>query len=190
LSGAVLGFGLNCLRMIFPRALYWPYRIYIWVVRGTPFLSQLVVVYFGLPVVGLTLSAVQATIISLALYGTAYFAEIFRACWASVPHGQIEAARSLGIPRHRVFLRIEMPQALAFGIPLLSNQFILLIKESAVASIITVPELTMTASDIVASTYSYIGPYAMLVLCYWMLTQIVAFGAQRATAFATRHLKA
>jgi polar amino acid transport system permease protein len=75
-----------------------------------------------------------------------------------------------------------LPQAIAFAIPLLANQVILVIKESAVASIITVPELTMTASDIVASTYTYIGPYAMLIVCYWLLTQAVAVLARRATA--------
>ena len=188
--GVVLGFVLNVLRMTFPALLKWPYRLYVWIVRGTPFLAQLVLVYFGLPILGFTMSAVQATIFSLAIYSAAYFAEIFRASWASVPIGHLEAARSMGIPRHLVFLKIEMPQAFVFGIPLLANQLILLIKESAVASIITVPELTMTASDIVASTYSYIGPYAMLVLCYWLLTQVVGLAARRATTLVTRHQKA
>ncbi len=63
---------------------------------------------------------------------------------------------------------------MAFAAPLLANQIVLVIKESAVASIITVPELTLTASDIVASTYTYIGPYALLIACYWLLTQAVA----------------
>jgi polar amino acid transport system permease protein len=75
-----------------------------------------------------------------------------------------------------------MPQAIAFAIPLLANQTILVIKESAVASIITVPELTMTASDIVASTYTYIAPYAMLIVCYWLLTQCIAIAARCAQA--------
>ena len=154
----------------------------MWLIRGMPYLSQLVIVYFGLPVLGLTLSAVQATIVSLSIYAAAYFAEIFRAAWASIPHGQIEAARAFGIGRWAAFRSIELPQALAFAVPLLANQVILVIKESAVASIITVPELTMTASDIVASTYTYIGPYAMLIICYWLLTQAVALIAARAAA--------
>ena len=180
--GMLGGFVLNAARMRFPNALSVPYRIYVWLVRGMPYLAQLVIVYFGLPVLGLTMTAVQATIVSLSFYAAAYFAEIFRAGWASIPGGQIEAARAFGIGRWAAFRAIELPQALAFTVPLLANQVILVIKESAVASIITVPELTMTASDIVASTYTYIGPYAMLIVCYWLLTQAVALIAARATA--------
>jgi polar amino acid transport system permease protein len=180
--GMIGGFALNALRMRFSKALAIPYRTYVWLVRGMPYLSQLVIVYFGLPVLGLTMTAVQATIVSLSIYAAAYFAEIFRAGWASIPHGQIEAARAFGIGRRAAFRAIELPQALAFAVPLLANQVILVIKESAVASIITVPELTMTASDIVASTYTYIGPYAMLIVCYWLLTQAVALIAARASA--------
>lgn len=172
--GALGGFVLNALRLRFPRLLGALYRIYIWLVRGTPYLSQLVIVYFGLPVIGVTMTAVQATIVSLAIYSAAYFAEIFRAGWASIPSGHMEAARAFGIDRWSAFRSIELPQAVAFVMPLLANQTILVIKESAVASIITVPELTMTASDIVSSTYTYIGPYAMLIICYWLLTQCVA----------------
>jgi polar amino acid transport system permease protein len=182
LLGIAGGFLLNALRLRFPRALACPYRVYVWIVRGMPYLSQLVIVYFGLPVIGLTMTAVQATIVSLAFYSAAYFAEIFRAGWASIPGGQMEAARAFGIGRWAAFCAIELPQAIVFALPLLANQAILVIKESAVASIITVPELTMTASDIVASTYTYIGPYAMLIVCYWLLTQAVALAARRATA--------
>jgi polar amino acid transport system permease protein len=177
--GMLAGFALNALRLRFPRALAWPYRVYVWLIRGTPYLSQLVIVYFGLPVLGITMNAVQATVVSLAFYAAAYFAEIFRAGWASIPRGHMEAARAFGIGRWVAFRSIELPQAIAFAIPLLTNQVILVIKESAVASIITVPELTMTASDIVASTYTYIVPYAMLIVCYWLLTQAVALAAQR-----------
>jgi polar amino acid transport system permease protein len=182
LLGMAGGFLLNALRMRFPRWLTYPYKAYVWLVRGMPYLAQLVIVYFGLPVLGLTMTAVQATIVSLSLYSAAYFAEIFRAGWVNIPRGQIEAARAFGIGRWSAFRAIELPQAFAFTLPLLANQVILVIKESAVASIITVPELTMTASDIVASTYTYIGPYAMLIVSYWLLTQAVALLARRAAA--------
>jgi polar amino acid transport system permease protein len=183
LIGALAGFALNALRLGFPQLLSTPYRLYVWLVRGTPYLSQLVIVYFGLPVTGITMTAVQATIVSLAIYSAAYFAEIFRAGWASIPRGHSEAARAFGISRWSAFRSIEMPQAIAFVMPLLANQTILVIKESAVASIITVPELTMTASDIVSSTYTYIGPYAMLIICYWLLTQCVAVAFKWASVF-------
>jgi len=188
LLGAALGFALNALRLSVP-LLLWPYRLYIWLIRGTPYLAQLFVFYFGLPVIGITLSAVQATILSLALYSAAYFAELFRAGWNGIPKGQLEAARAHGIPARQIFWHIQAPQALAFCIPLLGNQVILTIKESAVASIITVPELTMTTGQIVSSTYSYVVPYALLVLGYWLLTQSVGLLADFAARRTMRHLK-
>ncbi|WP_277183647.1 amino acid ABC transporter permease [Caballeronia sp. BR00000012568055] len=180
--GMIAGFALNAIRLALGRPFALVYGAFVWLVRGTPYLSQLVIVYFRLPVIGLTLSAIEATILSLALYSSAYFAELFRAAWGSVPRGQLEAAAAFGVSRRAAFRAIELPQALAFAAPLIANQTILVIKESAVASIITVPELTMTASDIVASSYTYIGPYALLIACYWLLTQAVSLMAQMAAS--------
>lgn len=188
LIGLSLGFCLNALRLAVPGFVV-VYRLYVWLIRGTPFLAQLAVVYFGLPVVGLRLEAVEASILSLALYSGAYFAELFRSAWSSVPDGQIEAARVHGISRFKVFWHIQAPQALAFALPLLGNQVILTIKESAVTSIITVPELTMTAGRIVSTTFSYVLPYALLVLSYWLLTSSVAAIASALARRMTRHLR-
>ncbi|WDY59630.1 amino acid ABC transporter permease [Pseudomonas sp. PSKL.D1] len=186
--GLVLGFTLNALRIATP-AFAAIYRVYVWLIRGTPFLAQLAVIYFGLPVVGVRLDAVEASILSLALYSAAYFAELFRSAWASVPKGQVEAARVHGLSRSQAFWHVQAPQAIAFALPLLGNQVILTIKESAVTSIITVPELTMTAGRIVATTFSYVLPYALLVLCYWLLTSMVAALANALGQRMTRYLR-
>ncbi|WP_297837510.1 amino acid ABC transporter permease [Pseudomonas sp.] len=186
--GLLLGFGLNALRLVLPGFIA-VYRVYVWLIRGTPFLAQLMVIYFGLPVIGLRLEAVEASILSLALYSAAYFAELFRSAWASVPNGQLEAARVHGISRSKMFWHVQTPQALAFALPLLGNQVILTIKESAVTSIITVPELTMTAGRIVSTTFSYVMPYALLVLSYWLLTCSVAALAGLLGRRMTRHLR-
>lgn len=186
--GLGLGFGLNALRLALP-LFFGFYRLYIWLIRGTPFLAQLAIVYFGLPVLGLRLEAVEASILSLGLYSAAYFAELFRSAWASVPKGQIEAARVHGVSRQQTFWHIQAPQAFAFALPLLGNQVMLTIKESAVTSIITVPELTMTAGRIVSTTFSYVVPYALLVLSYWLLTSSVAVLAEYLGRRATRHLR-
>lgn len=186
--GLLVGFGLNALRLIAPGFVL-IYRVYVWLIRGTPFLAQLAVIYFGLPVIGVRLEAVEASIFSLALYSSAYFAELFRSAWASVPTGHIEAGRVHGISRSRVFWHIQAPQALVFALPLLGNQVILTIKESAVTSIITVPELTMTAGRIVSTTFSYVLPYALLVLSYWLLTSSVAAIASALGQRMTRHLR-
>lgn len=183
LMGAILGFTVNGLRVAYAPLTHL-YRVYIWLIRGTPFLAQLMLVYFGLPALGLTLSAVEATIVSLTLYSSAYFAELLRTAWNSVPRGHVEAARVHGIGSRQVFWHIQTPQALMFCLPLLGNQVILTIKESAVASIITVPELTQTAGAIVSNTFSYVVPYGLLVIAYWLLTQTVgtlfSLAAQRA----------
>lgn len=188
LIGLIIGFGLNALRIAVP-GFVTVYRGYVWLIHGTPFLAQLAVIYFGLPVLGLRLEAIEASIVSLAMYSAAYFAELFRSAWASVPNGQLEAARVHGISRSRVFWHVQAPQALAFAFPLLGNQVILTIKESAVTSVITVPELTMTAGRIVSTTFSYVIPYALLVLCYWLLTSSVAALASVLGRRLTRHLR-
>ena len=187
-AGLVLGFGLNALRLALPM-LAGIYGLYVWLIRGTPFLAQLAVIYFGLPVLGLRLEAIEASIFALALYSAAYFAELFRSAWASVPGGQVEAARVHGLSRRQAFWHIQAPQALGFALPLLGNQVILTIKESAVTSIITVPELTLTAGRIVSTTFSYVVPYALLVLSYWLLTTSVAALAEYLGRRATRHLR-
>ncbi|CNL34817.1 amino acid ABC transporter permease [Yersinia mollaretii] len=168
--GALAGFMLHALCRHHPW-LYWPWRTYVWIIRGTPYLAQLAVFYFGLPAIGVTLTAVEATVISLAIYSAAYFGEIFRTAWKSLGQGQLEAAQVHDISAWNSFWHIQTPQALRFSLPLLGNQFILTIKESAVASIITVPELTMTTGQIVANTYTYIVPYTLLILSYWLLAQ-------------------
>lgn len=183
--GMVIGFTLNALRICYARQLSIPYRLLVWLIRGTPYFSQLMIVYFGLPVIGLTLSAAQATVASLALYSAVYFAEIFRSGWNSIAPGHLEAAQAFGINRWQSLRHIEMPQALIFALPLLGNQTVLVIKESAVASVITLPELTMTTGEIVSSTYNYVGPYALLILGYWLLAQTIALAVRGCATFVT-----
>lgn len=176
-GGMVVGFMMHSLCRHHALA-FRLWRTYVWVIRGTPFLAQLAVIYFGLPSVGIMLSAVEATILSLLLYSAAYFSEIFRAAWNSIPPGQREAALANNISSLRCFWHIQTPQALRFALPLLGNQFILTIKESAIASVITVPELTMTTSQIVANTYSYVLPYTLLIISYWLLAQGVSLSVR------------
>jgi polar amino acid transport system permease protein len=186
LLGALLGFIIHGLYRKFIVRLGAIYGIYVWILRGTPFLVQLFIVYYGLPAIGISLSAVGAAVITLSIYGSAYFAEIFRASWNSVPKGHAEAAVASGIPPWSIFTRIEMPQALRFSVPLLVNQSIIILKESSLASIITVPELTMTAGKIVAETYSFIEPYLVLALTYWALTYVTSVVGRRLEKSFTR----
>ena len=186
--GAVCGFAMNAMLQLYPQV-GMIYKTFVWLIRGTPFLAQLFVLYFGLPQIGITLSALQATVIGLSLYGTAYFGEIFRATWQSIPKGQIEAGRIFGLSRLHILLHIEVPQAGRLAIPMLTNQAILILKESSVASIITVPELTMTAGTIVAETFSYIEPYVLLGLIYWLFAVAMTWLGHAAERLSTPHFQ-
>ncbi|WP_315137419.1 amino acid ABC transporter permease [Achromobacter marplatensis] len=172
-GGLVIGFLMHVLRETGVAALRWLYWSYTAVWRGVPFLIHLFIVYFGLPAAGISLDPFVAAAVTLSVYGGAYFAEIFRACWQTIPKGQIEAARCMGLTQRQVFLRIECPQALRASVPLIVNQTILLMKESALASVITYPELTMTAGKVVSEQFVYIEPYLLLALSYWALALLI-----------------
>ena len=150
-------------------------RAYIEVMRGTPILILLFILYYGGPSIGLTLEAEPVGIIGLGFYGAGYFAEIFRAGFQSIPPGQIEAARMLGIPRRAIIARIQIPQMLTLIIPPSTNQLIILVKESALLSIITVAELTKNTTQMVNETFAVIEPYIAVALLYWLIIEGIAF---------------
>ena len=155
-------------------ALRWIARAYVEVMRGTPILVVLFLLYYGGPSFGLVLEAEPVGILGLGLYGAGYFAEILRAGLQSIAHGQIEAARMLGIPASRILWRIQLPQMLRLVVPPSINQIIVLIKESAALSIITVPELTKIGAQIANETFAVIQPYLAVALLYWLLIEILA----------------
>ena len=150
-------------------------RAYIEVMRGTPILVLLFILYYGGPSIGLTLDAEPVGIIGLGMYGGGYFAEIFRAGFQSIPSGQIEAARMLGIPRRMIVARIQIPQMLTLIIPPSTNQEIILVKESALLSIITVAELTKNTTQMVNETFAVVEPYVAVAVLYWLIIEGIAF---------------
>ena len=154
-------------------------RAYIEVMRGTPILILLFIIYYGGPSIGLTLEAETVGVFGLGFYGGGYFAEIFRAGFQSIPPGQIEAARMLGIPRRAIVVRIQIPQMLTLIIPPSTNQVIILIKESALLSIITVAELTKNTTQMVNETFAVVEPYVAVALLYWLIVESVAFAGGR-----------
>lgn len=129
-------------RMYGPRLLAWIVNLYIEVVRGTPLVLQLYVIFFLLPEIGVTIHAFWAAIIGLSINYSAYEAEIYRAGLQAIPRGQMEAALSLGMSRWLALRRIIVPQATRIVIPPMTNDFIALFKDTAVCSVITVVELS------------------------------------------------
>ena len=176
-SGIATGLGLavSLLNAIPFWPVRWLCRVYIEAMRGTPILIILFILYYGGPAIGFTFDAEPTGIIGLGVYGAGYFAEIFRAGFQSIPEGQIETARMLGIPRSKIITRIKIPQMLILIIPPSTNQIILLLKESAVLSIITVAELTKNTTQMVAETFAVMEPYVTVALLYWVVIEGISF---------------
>lgn len=156
--------------------------LYIETVRGTPFLVQLFIIYYGGPFIGLDFNALTVGIVCLGIYGSPYFAEICRGSFKTVTHGQTEAAECLGISRAAILRRIMLPQMFAIGLPSFVNMSIVMLKETAVLSVITVPELTYQISGIGSETFAFAECYVVLALAYWAITEAtsaVGIGLER-----------
>ncbi len=171
----LLGFGLALSMSSSHSVLTLIVRAYIDLFRGTPLLVQLFILYYGGPNIGLTLSAFTVGLLGLGLYGSAYFAEIFRAGFESVPVGQIEAAFSFGFTRSARILHVVLPQMLLLVIPPSTNLLIILLKDTAVLSIVTVPELTFQVTGMTVETFAFVEPFVALAAFYWILTEITSY---------------
>jgi polar amino acid transport system permease protein len=161
-------------------------RCYVEFFRGTPLLVQLFLVYAGGPHIGITLSAFTVGIWGLGLYGGAYFTEIFRAGFAAIPPGQVEAARSFGFTRAQLVRHVVVPQMLVLIIPPFVNMLIILLKDTAVLSILTIPELTFQVTGMTLETFAFIEPFLALAIVYWVLVEAIS-AAGRATESWLRH---
>jgi polar amino acid transport system permease protein len=176
--GIVAGFLIGALRFFAPVALTWPLAAAVEAVRGTPFLVQCFLLYFGGPFIGIDLSPVVAGLVALSVYGAAYFSEVFRAGFLAVPKGQLEAARMLGLSRPQTVLRIMLPVMALAVLPSLVNLAVILIKETAVLSIITVPELTFRVQGVGSATFAFAETTLVLALVYWALTEATSWAAR------------
>ncbi len=143
---------------------------YIWLIRSTPLLVQLFIIYFGLPQIGVDLGPFISGVLGLGLNVGAYNAETIRGGIVSIPRGQTEAARSLGMSGALAMRRVILPQALRIIIPPLGNNFIILIKDTSLVSTITLVELTLTAQRFIGSTYKPFEMYLMAAALYAVLT--------------------
>lgn len=144
--------------------------VYIDFIRGTPLLIQIYIVFYGLPAIGLKLPAVVAGILAMTINSIAYVAEIIRAGIVGVDKGQFEAAESLGMSKALLMRKIILPQAIKNILPALGNEFITIIKESSVLSIITVTDLMFAANTIRGNTYQPFTPLIVVAIIYFVLT--------------------
>jgi len=152
---------------------------YVWIIRSTPLLVQLFIIYFGLPQLGIDLGPFLSGVLGLALNTGAYNAETIRGGISSVPPGQMEAARSLGMSSGRSMKRIILPQAMRMAIPALGNNFIILIKDTSLVSTITLVELTLAAQRLIGSTYKPFEMYIMAAFLYALMTTATSYMLKR-----------
>ncbi|GAA3018619.1 amino acid ABC transporter permease [Tetragenococcus solitarius] len=148
---------------------------YVWVIRGTPLLVQLYIIFFGLPSLGITLNPWPAGIIAFAVNFGAYASEAIRGALTSVPKGQIEAAESLGMSRFQVFSRAVFPQAVRVAIPALMGNFISLVKQTSLASTVTIMDLMLTADRYVSRYYETMLIYLEVAVIYLLFTSVLTW---------------
>ncbi|WP_018123494.1 amino acid ABC transporter permease [Desulfovibrio oxyclinae] len=174
LLGLGLGLGTSFLRISDKRILNLPARAYIYLIRGTPLLLQLLFIYFGLRSLA-GLSAMTSAVLALGVHNGAYIAEIFRGAIVSVSGGQMEAARSLGMPYSKAMIRIVLPQAFKRAIPSLGNQFIIALKDSSLASTITINELLLKSQQLASSNFMMMEMLFIAALFYLLYTAIFSW---------------
>lgn len=172
LIGVVLGLVFALLRISKYKVFNYPAKFYIWVIRGTPLLLQLLIIYFGLVNI-IMLDKLPAAFVALGIHNGAYIAEIFRGSIQSVDRGQREAGISLGMTSGKVMQRIILPQAFKRSVPPLSNQFIIALKDSSLASAISVPELLLHARQLGSSNFRYMEMLTIAAVYYLIMTTIL-----------------
>jgi polar amino acid transport system permease protein len=151
---------------------------YVEIIRNTPLLIQLFLIFFGLPGLGLRMSADVAAMVALSINVAAYVTEILRAGFEAVPKGQVEAGMALGLTRGQVFRKVELFQAITLIFPSLASQYVLTLLAASVVSVVAAPELTTVANDIQARTFRSFEVYLTITAIYLLM----AVGAQAALA--------
>ena len=172
--GIVLGLSVALARLYGPAPLVMLVRFYVWLIRGTPLLVQLFLIFYGLPSAGIVLDAFTAAVIGFTLNIGAYSSEIIRATLTAIPKGQWEAAYSIGMNWPQVMWRVILPQAARIAVPPLSNTFISLVKDTSLAAAVTVPELFQAAQRLASVTYEPLILYIETALIYLMFSSVLS----------------
>ncbi len=183
-GGILIGFPAALLRMARSRLLRWPADLYVSVMRGTPLLVQIFVIYYGLPSVGIEFTPVTAGVLALSLNAGAYLSESLRGAIQSISPGQWRASYSLGLSHWQSLRYVVLPQALRVAVPSMSNTLISLIKDTSLVSVITMTELMLTTREVIATTFQPLPLYLAAAAIYWCMS--LAFEALQRRA--ERHL--
>ena len=178
--GCLLGLLVGLLRLDPRRRVRYALgSVYVTFIRGTPLLVQLFLLFFGLPQFGIVLPAFFCGVLGLGIYSGAYQSEIVRGAIQSIDKGQMEAARSLGMSHGMAMRAIILPQAIVRMIPPLGNEFIALIKNSALVSLLTISDLLHEGQKIISVSYRSLEVYLAVALIYLLLTNATGFALLR-----------
>lgn len=168
--GVILGLLISLMKLSKNKVLNIVSSVYIEILRGTPILVQLFIVYYGLPALGIELPTFAAGIIALSINSSAYVAEIVRAGIQAVDKGQMEAARSLGMSNNMAMRYIIIPQGLKNILPALGNEFIVLIKESSIVMMVGIPDVMYNTNIVRGNTFQPFEPLIVAAIIYFILT--------------------
>ncbi|WP_336791138.1 ABC transporter permease subunit [Gordonia malaquae] len=172
--GLVIALVVALARLSEKRGVAWLARVYISIIRGTPLLVQLFIIFYALPEIGIKVEPFPAAIVAFSLNVGGYAAEIIRAAIISVPSGQTEAAQTIGMNYATTMRRIILPQAARIAVPGLSNTLISLVKDTSLASVILVTELFRTAQIAAAPTFEFLPLYVTAAVYYWVVCLVLS----------------
>ncbi len=172
LLGMIFGIGGALCRISSNRFLSGMAFLYVWIIRGTPIMVQLFILYFGLPQLGIKMSSMTAGILGLAINTGAYVTEIIRSGIQAIERGQTEAALSLGMKPYQAMVRIVGPQAVKVCMPPLVNQFIMTLKNSSIASLVTITELLRTGEQLIYTTFRSFEVYTVVAVLYLIMNSV------------------
>ncbi|WP_140459687.1 amino acid ABC transporter permease [Cellulomonas oligotrophica] len=187
-GGMVIAVAVALMRLSRRRAVSWLARAYVSVVRGTPLLVQLFVIFYGLPSIGLLIDPWPSAVIAFSINVGGYAAEIVRAAILSVPRGQWEAAYVVGMSHRTALVRVILPQAARVSVPPLSNTFISLVKDTSLASLILVTELFREAQQIAAFSQEFMALYVQAAALYWVICLALSAVQGRLETRLERHV--
>lgn len=174
LIGLVLGIVVCLAKISNVKPLNWLATVYVEIIRNTPILVQIMIIYFALPEIGIKFSPFMSAIIALSINSAAYVSEIFRAGINAIDKGQMEAGRSLGLSYSQTMKLIILPQAFRNSLPSLGNEFISLVKESSIVYFVGVTDIMFAANAIKNATYETFGPYLVAAAIYFVLTFVLS----------------
>jgi L-cystine transport system permease protein len=169
-GGLVLGFPTAVMRTAPWAALRAPATLYVSLMRGTPLLVQIFVIYYGLPSVGIEFTPVTAGVLALSLNAGAYLSESLRGAIDSIGQGQWRASFSLGLGYWQTLRHVVLPQALRVAVPSMSNTLISLIKDTSLVSVIALTELMLATKEVIATTFQPLPLYLAAAAIYWCLS--------------------